>query len=108
MSDTSTLSAPPALLRKLEETSQRYGELQNSLNDPAFVSNPQKMIAAIKEQGQLAPVVEKYREYQQAARQGDELTEMAGSKGDAEMAALAEEELPGALAKAAELLKALK
>jgi peptide chain release factor 1 len=108
MSETSTLSAPPALLRKLEQTSQRYGELQNSLNDPAFVSNPQKMIAAIKESGQLAPVVEKYREYREAAKQVDELTEMAASKGDADMAALAEEELPGAKTKVAELLEALK
>jgi peptide chain release factor 1 len=108
MSETSTLSAPPALLRKLEETSQRYGELQNSLNDPAFVSNPQKMIAAIKESGQLAPVVEKYREYREAAKQVDELTEMAASKADADMAALAEEELPGARTKVGDLLEALK
>ena len=49
MAETLTLSAPPALLRKLDQTSQRYGELQDSLNDPAFVANPQKMIAAIKE-----------------------------------------------------------
>ena len=108
MSETSTLSAPPALLRKLEETSQRYGELQNSLNDPAFVSNPQKMIAAIKESGQLAPVVEKYREYREAAKQVDELTEMAAGKADADMAALAEEELPAARTKVGELIEALK
>jgi len=103
-----TLVAPPALIRKLDQTLHRHGELQESLNDPAFVSNPQKMIAAIKEQGQLAPVVEKYREYQSAVRQLEELTEMAAGKADAEMAALAEEELPGARGKAAELLEALK
>src|SRR4051812_7523098 len=108
MAETLTLSAPPALLRKLDQTSQRYGELQDSLNDPAFVANPQKMIAAIKESGQLAPVVERYREYREAAKQVGELTEMITSKADAEMAALAEEELPGARAKAAELLEALK
>jgi len=108
MAETLTLNAPPALLRKLDQTSQRYGELQDSLNDPAFVANPQKMIAAIKESGQLAPVVERYREYREAARQVTELTEMAATRGDPDMAALAQEELPGARAKAAELLEALK
>src|ERR1700761_5425486 len=106
MAETLTLNAPPALLRKLDQTSQRYGELQDSLNDPAFVANPQKMIAAIKESGQLAPVVERYREYREAARQVAELTEMAATRGDPDMAALAQDELPGARAKAAELLEA--
>ena len=109
MPETSTLSAaPPALLRKLDEMSARYDELQNSLNDPAFVSDHQKVIAASKESGQLLPVVERYREYRSAARQVDELTEMAGNKTDADMAALAEEELPGAREKATALLEDLK
>src|SRR5213082_514270 len=89
MPETSTLSAaPPALLRKLDQMSARYDELQNSLNDAAFVSDHQKVITASKESGQLLPVVERYREYRSAARQVDELTEMAGNKTDAEMAAL--------------------
>jgi peptide chain release factor 1 len=108
MSDTSTISAPPALLRKLGELSQRYEELQNSLADPAFTANPQMMISAIKESGQILPVVEKYREYAGILRQVEELTEMAAGKADAEMAALAEEELPAARAKAAELMEVLK
>jgi peptide chain release factor 1 len=108
MPETSTASAPPALLRKLEEMSNRFDEIQNSLNDPAFVSNPQKMIAASKESGQLQGVVEKYREYKSASKQVDELAEMSAHKADAEMAALAEEELPGARDKANQLLEDLK
>src|SRR5204863_6097087 len=48
MPETSTTlsAAPPALLRKLDEMSARYDELQNSLNDQAFVSDHQKVIAA--------------------------------------------------------------
>jgi peptide chain release factor 1 len=108
MSETATLSAPPALLRKLHEMNSRYEELQNSLNDPAFVSNPQLMIAASKETGQLQAVVETYREYKEAAKQVAELAEMSTNRADADMAALAEEELPGARDKANRLLEDLK
>jgi peptide chain release factor 1 len=108
MPDVSTVSAPPALLRKLEELSRRYEELQNSLNDPAFVSNPQMMIPATKESGQILPVVERYREYQSAARQVEELTEMSANRADPDMAALAEEELPAAIEKANRLVEDLK
>ncbi len=107
MSENAVISPPAALVRKLEQMSQRHAELQNSLNDPTFVSNPQLMIAAIKESGQLGPVVEKYREFREAARQVGELTEMSGG-GDAEMAALAADELPGATDKARALVEALK
>jgi len=102
-----SLAAPPALLRKLDELAKRFGDLQNSLNDPAFVANPQKMIAASKETGQLGPVVSKYREYQKAVKQLDELREMSRGS-DAEMSALAQEELPQAESSASELLEALK
>jgi peptide chain release factor 1 len=108
MPEATIQSAPPALIRKLDETIRRYDELQNSLNDPAFVSNAQKMIAAHKESGQLLPVVERYREYVAAARQVDELVEMAATRGDPDMAALAAEELPEAKAKTARLLEELK
>src|SRR5436190_10228544 len=109
MPEIQTISAPPpALLRKLQEMSRRYEDLQNSLNDPAFVANPPKMIAARKESGQLWPVVERYREYLAAAKQVEELIEMAANKADADMSALAEEELPAAREKAEQLIEALK
>jgi len=107
MADTTALSAPPALIRKLEELSRRYAELQDSLNDPAFVSNAQKMIAASKETGQLEPVVSKYQEYVKAVGQVNELIEMAKGS-DQEMAGLAENELPGARQAAIDILEALK
>jgi peptide chain release factor 1 len=109
MADTlaPSLAAPPALLRKLDEVAKRYDELQNSLNDPAFVASPQKMIAASKETGQLEPVVSKYREYQKATKQLEDLREMIKG-GDVEMSALAQEELPQAEASASDLLEALK
>ncbi|HSI32807.1 MAG: peptide chain release factor 1 [Phycisphaerae bacterium] len=107
MSQATELSAPPALLRKLEEMSGRYSELQELLNDPTFVTQAQKMIAASREVGSLGPVVNKYREYVKAAQQVAELTEMMNGS-DREMADLAHDELPGAKAAAAALLEELK
>src|SRR2546423_1297780 len=58
--------AEAALIRKLDETEGRFQSLQDSLNDPAVLTNSQRMIAASKESGQLDPIVRRYREYKQA------------------------------------------
>jgi peptide chain release factor 1 len=65
------------------------------------------MIAASKETGQLESVVARYREYQKAVKQLDELREMAKGT-DPDMAALAQEELPAAESAATDLVEALK
>jgi peptide chain release factor 1 len=101
-----TIPANP-LIRKLDEKEQRFVALQESLNDPALMSNPQKLIAASKESGQLETVVSLYRRYKQAALQVDELRELMNSP-DKEMAELAQSELPDAQANAAQLLEELK
>ena len=44
-----TITAPNApLLRKLDELAAKYQSLQDSLNDPAVLSNPQRLVAASK------------------------------------------------------------
>jgi peptide chain release factor 1 len=96
------------LIRKLSETESRYVELQNSLSDQAVLSNPQRLVAASKESGQLEPVVSKFRQYKSVAKQVEELTEMSANKAEGEMAELAAAELPEARAKADSLLEELK
>src|SRR5260221_8570746 len=100
--------APPALLRKLDETARRYSELQESLNDPAVLAQPQRMIAASKESGQLDPIVTRYREWQKARDAVGELRELAADKADADMAEMAAAELLGVQTRADELLESLK
>src|SRR3954471_8063064 len=95
------------LIRKLEEIEQQFTQLQESLNDPEVQASPQRFIAASKDSGKLGPVVQRFRDYKGAARAVDELREMAGAN-DAEMAELANSELPEAEAKATQLLEALK
>src|SRR5438874_11466887 len=93
------------LIRKLSQTEKRFTDLQDSLNDPAVLTNPQRLVAASKESGQLAPVVSKFRQYKHAQKQLDDLREMSK---DAEMAEMARAELPDAEAKATALLEELK
>ncbi len=107
MSESTALSAPPALIRKLEEMNHRLTELQELMNDASFVTKPQNMISASREIGQLTPVVNIYRDYLKSIQQVAELREMAAA-GDAEMAALAADELPGAQKSIADLLESLK
>ncbi len=100
--------APPALIRRLDQQSQRLAELRTSLEDPAILGNPQQLVAISKEAGQLEPMVNRYLEYRKAAQAIADLRQMASGKEDAEMAALAAEELPQAEAQAAQLLESLK
>ena len=78
-----TDSAPEALIRKLEEKLSRYDEIESLLNDPAVLSNSQRLVALSKEKGQLDPIVEKYREYRKAADAIAELKQMAEQPADA-------------------------
>lgn len=95
-------------LAKLKETAQRYDELQGMLNDPAVLTNPQKIVAISKESGTLSPIVGKYREFLKAQSAVEELRGLIENKADAEMAALAESELPQAMERATQLLEELK
>src|SRR4051812_34717970 len=107
-STNATVAAPLALIRKLDEMLRRHAELEESLNDPAVLSNTQKLIATSKEKGKLDPVVQRYRDYQKARAGAEELAEMAQQKADPDMAELAAAELPEARAKADAMLEGLK
>jgi peptide chain release factor 1 len=89
----------------LDEKAQRFDQLREQMNDPAVLSNAQKLIAISKEAGQLEPVVARYREYLKAQKEQQDLQQMLQ---DPEMRELAESELPGVTASAAAMLEALK
>src|SRR3954468_3837415 len=109
MSEATNTKAPASpLIRKLDEIARRHAELEESLNDAALLSNPQRLVSVSKEKGKLDPVVQRYRDYQKAREQADGLREMAGNKADPDMAELAIAELPEAEAAAGALLEGLK
>ena len=96
------------LLRKLDEMAGRYAGLQDSLNDPALLTNSQRLVATSKEAGQLEPIVSKYHEYLAARENVVQLQLMANNKADVEIAELAEMELDEATSAADAMLEALK
>jgi peptide chain release factor 1 len=96
------------LIRKLDELSARFDLLREQLNDPAILSNHQKVVPLSRESGQLEPVVGRYREYRKLLDEIQGLEEMSKSRSDPEMAELAQEELPQLQARAGELLEELK
>ncbi len=101
------LSIPAALTRRLDDSAARFDELQKLLNDGDLVSNPAKLVPITKEAGRLEPLVNRYRALLKAINGVKELREMA-SASDAEMAQMAQDDLPHAAAAAADLLERLK
>jgi len=95
------------LLRRLEELLRRYEELQTVLCDPLVMSNPLVMVKTTKEAGQLQPIIDAYRRYQEACREADSLREMAANLQEGEFAALASAELPQAVRKVQALVDGL-
>jgi peptide chain release factor 1 len=96
------------LIRKLEQMRERLRSLRESMNDPAVLGNPQKLIAASREAGQLEAVVGRFEEYLKSRQTIGELGEMAGNPSDTEMAQLAASELPAMRARSIQLLEELK
>ena len=77
---------------KLNAVESRYEELSVLLANPAVQSDATKYREHAKALSELEPVVDKYREYKRVAAQADGSRELIQS-GDADMAALAKDEL---------------
>ncbi|MGI6264852.1 MAG: peptide chain release factor 1 [Acutalibacteraceae bacterium] len=96
---------------QLAQVEKRYREIEQRLCDPAVIGNIDEYQSCMKEHRRLEPLVEEYRRYQAAARQGEEARAVLdGGETDRELRQLAEEELADsktALAQSAERLKIL-
>ncbi len=80
------------MLTKLAEIEKKFEHLEESLSDPAIVSDMEKYTATMKEYKALEDVVEKYREYKAAQQAFSEAEEILNDSDDAEMKELAAEE----------------
>ena len=95
---------------KLEDTQNRYLEITDELNVPSVVNDQTKFRQLMKEQAELAPVVDKYKEYKEARQGIEDSLVMLDEESDEELRELAKEELnkcKGKLAKVEEELKIL-
>ncbi len=93
---------------KLDDALMRFEEVLSLLSDPAVAADSRRFQALLKEQGELAPVVEAYREYKKNKESIDENTEMLREESDGEMRELLKEEISESRNKAEELEKQLK
>jgi len=81
------------MFERLEQIEAKYEELNRALASPEIVSDSQRYQKAAKAHSELAPLVEKYREYKDLTRGIQESKAMLAEESDAEMRAYAQEEL---------------
>ena len=78
---------------KLEELVEKYNEIMKALSDPDVVNDQDRYRKLMKDQSDIAPVVEKYNEYKQAKQDVADSLEIIDMESDEEMKEMAREEL---------------
>jgi len=78
---------------KLEDIVRKQQEIMNELNEPTVVNDQTRFRQLMKEQNDLAPIVEKYLEYKEAKSGIEESLMMLEEETDEELRELAKEEL---------------
>jgi len=81
------------MFERLEQTEARYEELTQALASPETMSDSAKFQKTAKAHSEIAPIVEKYREYKDLKRGIAESKALLADETDADMRAYAEEEL---------------
>ena len=93
---------------RLEDLVRRYEELMLELNDPSIANDQNRFRKLMKEQSDLAPIVEAFKEYKASKETVEESLAILEEESDEEMRELAKEELNDAKARIEELEKELK
>ena len=78
---------------KLEELVAKLEDIMKQLSDPNVVNDQERFKKLMKEQSDLTPVVEKYKEYKAAKQNEEESLLILDEESDEEMKELAKEEL---------------
>ena len=93
---------------KLESLVERLDTVLQQLNDPDVAGDQNRFRDLMKEQSDLAPIVEKYKEYVQEKQNIEESLELLEEESDEEMKELAKEELSESKANVERLGEELK
>ena len=93
---------------KLEDILERFEVVLQQLNDPDVVNDQEKFRKLMKEQTDLAPIVEAYKEYKEANQSIEDSLVMLEEESDEELKELVKEELADAKKRVAELEGQLK
>ena len=93
---------------RLDDILIRFEELLHELGDPGLASDPERFRRLMKEQAELAPLVETYTQYKKTKQSIDDNLELLEEEHDEEMRELLKEDLAEAKRKLPELEKKLK
>ena len=93
---------------KLEDLLHHYEELTNTLSEPDVANDPNRFRKLMKEQSDLQPIVDAYKEYKQCKQNIEDSLAMLEEENDEEMRELAKEELNESKSRLAELEQELK
>ncbi len=93
---------------KLEDLILRLEEVLNQLSEPDVASDPDRFRKLMKEQSDLTPIVNAYKEYKQNQQNIEESLALLEEESDEEMRELAKEELNESKGKVEQLEEQLK
>ncbi|MBD5469606.1 MAG: peptide chain release factor 1 [Lachnospiraceae bacterium] len=93
---------------KLEDLLHRFEEILNELNEPTVAENQARFRALMKEQSDLTPIVEAYKEYKKCNETVADSLSLLDSESDEEMREMLKEELNEAKKRIEELETELK
>ena len=93
---------------RLDDILQHYEELMLELNNPSVTEDQRRFRKLMKEQADLAPIVEAYKAYKQAKQDVEDSLALLDEETDEEMRELAKEELADAKQRIEDMEQQLK
>lgn len=93
---------------RLEDLLHRFEEIMNELAEPGVTDNQQHFRELMKEQSDLTPLVETYKEYKKCRQDAEDSLAMLEEESDEEMRDMLKEELSASKKRIEELEKELK
>ena len=93
---------------KLEDLLIRFEEVLNELNEPTVANNQARFQKLMKEQSDLQPIVDAYKEYKDCKQTVEDCVAMLEEESDEEMREMLKEELSDAKKRIEELERELK
>ena len=93
---------------RLDDMLRHYEELMLELNNPSVAEDQRKFRKLMKEQADLAPIVDAYKQYKQAKQDVEDSLALLDEESDEEMKELAKEELADAKKRIEELEQEVK
>ena len=93
---------------KLEDILIRFEEIMGELNEPTVTNNQERFRKLMKEQSDLTPIVEAYKEYKKSKQDIEDSLMMLEEESDDDMREMLKEELNDSKKRVEELEQELK